>query len=105
MPACLVEEQDGMAAWRHSSGGFGKVKVHRLDVAGRQDESGTLALRGTNGVKDIGRRCPLILWRGGPGATNQISIMWAEIPPLLRDLRQLRRECFLKSSTAPLACA
>lgn len=52
VPASLVDEQHGVAGVRHSRGDFREVQVHRLDVAGRQDESGTLAFRRTDGAED-----------------------------------------------------
>ena len=37
------------------------MQCHGLGVAGRKDEAGRLAERGTDGAEDIGRGCSLIL--------------------------------------------
>jgi hypothetical protein len=37
------------------------VQRHGLGVAGRKDEAGRLAKRGTDGAEDIGRGCSLVL--------------------------------------------
>lgn len=63
MPASLIEEQYGVTAGCHFGRDFGKVQVHRLDVAGWQNKCGTLSLVRANGTKDLGGRGPLILWR------------------------------------------
>jgi len=44
MPASLVKQQNGMLARRDLPGDLGEVQVHRLAVAGGQDERRALAL-------------------------------------------------------------
>jgi hypothetical protein len=119
MPACLIKDQDGVAAGRDFGRDFGKVKVHRLDVAGRQDQSRALSLIGTDGTEDVSRRGALISWCGWAGSALRPAAGDLVLLPdaslirepdlyqagsdvlLLCDLRQLSRETFLKSSIAP----
>jgi len=60
MPARLVEDERRVCARRNGSGDLGEVQVHRLDVAGRQDEAGRLAVLRADSPKDIGGGGPLI---------------------------------------------
>jgi hypothetical protein len=99
------------------------MKVHRLRIAGRQDQGYALALLRTDGTEDVGR--------GGPLITGRTWARTALRPPsgdlvLLANARlirepdfylvavnrrfagnfiQARWEVFLKSSIAPSACA
>jgi hypothetical protein len=88
------------------------VQVHRLDVAPRQNEPGCLAILGTDGAEDIGRRRALIVRRGragalfgpatgdlvllaDPGLVAEPDLYIVGIDALLaRDLVQARREVF-----------
>ena len=50
-------------------GDLGEVQVHRLGVAGRQDQGRALALLWADGAEDVGRGGPLITRSAGAGAT------------------------------------
>jgi hypothetical protein len=104
-----------------SFGDFRQMKVHRLGIAGRQDQGCALALLRTDGTEDVGR--------GGPLITGRTRARTALRPPsgdlvLLANARlirepdfylvavnrrfagnfiQARWEVFLKSSIAPCA--
>ena len=121
MPPGLIKDEDGMCAWRYCGGDLGKVQVHRLDVAGGQDEGRTLALPGADGAEDIGGRGALVAWREWPCAAScpasRDLVLLADAgligePDLyvLRanafcpgDFAQTGGQTFLKSSMAPAA--
>jgi hypothetical protein len=50
----LIDEQDGMGAWRNLCGDFGQMEIHRLGVATRRDERCTLALLRADRAEDGG---------------------------------------------------
>ena len=54
MPTGLVDQEDGMGLGRDDFGNLRKVQVHRLGIAGRQDQSRTLAILWADGAKDVG---------------------------------------------------
>ena len=54
MPSGLVDDEYGVLAWSHFGGDFGEVQVHRLGVAGGQDERGSLAIAGADSPEDVG---------------------------------------------------
>jgi hypothetical protein len=122
VPASLIDQEDGVGTGRDDRGDLGEVQVHRLGVAGWQDQGRALALLWADGAEDVGRGGPLITGSAGAGATFCPSasdlILLADtslicepyfylvaIDPLLaRDFAQTRGEVFLKSSIAPAAC-
>ena len=104
-------------------GDLGKMQVHRLAVAGRQDQGRALALLGADRAEDVGGGSPLVAWRAGasatlgPAAGDFVLLTDAGLigEPYLyrvavdalraRDRFQTRGEAFLKFSIAPAACA
>jgi hypothetical protein len=46
MPSSLVEQDNGMCAWRDVGGNLGEVKVHRVRFTFRQHQPGALAVLG-----------------------------------------------------------
>jgi len=66
VPSGLVEQQDGMSAWRHGSGDLIEMERHGGGVAARQDQAGCGSPRRTDGAEDIGRFRPLVVRRRGP---------------------------------------
>src|ERR1700735_2351614 len=60
MPSRLIDEEDGVGSWCDCLGDFREVQVHRLGIAGGQDQSHALALFRADGAEDIGRCGPLI---------------------------------------------
>ena len=54
MPSGLIDQEDGVGIGRDDLGDLREVQVHRLAIAGRQDQSGTLAIFGTDGAEDVG---------------------------------------------------
>src|SRR5664279_4681970 len=60
MPSGLIDEKDGMRSRCDRLGDFGQMQVHRLGVAGRQDQGGSLSLLRADGSEDVGRRGSLI---------------------------------------------
>ena len=99
------------------------MQVHRLGIAGRQDQGRALAILWADGAEDIGRCGALITGRAGAGATLcpsagdlvlladtslvcEPDLYLVAVDRLLaRDCVQTRGEVFLKSSIAPSACA
>ena len=80
-----------MGARRDGFGDLGEMQVHRLGIAGGQDQSCTLALFRADGTEDVGRDCSLITGRTGtraalrPAAGNLV---------LLTDTRLIREPDF-----------
>ena len=123
MPAGLIEQDDGVPAWRDLGCDFGEVQVHRLGVAGGEDERRPFALLWADRTEDVGRGGALVArgrWTCSaprPSPCNLVLLADARLvgePDLYIsrcdalvpcDLRHARRECFLKSSIAPAACA
>lgn len=123
VPTGLVEEDDSVRAWRDFASDFGEVKVHRLCVAGRQNQSYGLALSRADGAEYVGRSGALVAWRTGAraafGPTPRDLVLLADTrlilepdlypgridPVLARDLIQAGGEVFLKPSIAPDAWA
>ena len=99
------------------------MQVHRLGIAGRQDQSRALALFRADGTEDIGRCGPLIprsarasaalrppagdlVLLADPSLVLEPNLYRVAIDRLFaRDFIQARGELFLKSSMAPSACA
>jgi hypothetical protein len=119
MPAGLIGEEHGVSARRHGRGDLDEMQIHRLCVAGGQDQAGALALLRTDGTEDVGRGCALIAGRARAGAALRPPardlVLLADagfvLEPNLYDLDvdrlfarnfvQARVEVFLKSSIAP----
>src|SRR3954465_8477424 len=101
----------------------GATSVHRLGVAGGQDERGSLAIAGADSPEDVGRSGALIVRRRrprspscpapgdlvllpDPGLVPEPDLYPVAIDPLVaRDRVQALGERFLKASTAPAAWA
>jgi hypothetical protein len=54
VPACLVDQEDSVGAGRDDLCDLRKVQVHRLGIAGRQDQGRALAMLWADGAKDVG---------------------------------------------------
>jgi hypothetical protein len=63
VPAGLVEQHHGVAAWLDHLADLGQVQVHRHGVAEGQDESRALAFAREGRAEDGGRRVALVLRR------------------------------------------
>ena len=123
MPAGLIDEEDGVCSWCDHLGDLRQVQVHRLGIAGRQDQGRTLALLWADGAEDVGGGGSLITGSAGAGAAlcppagNLVLLadtslilepdfyLVAVDGLFLGDFVQARGEVFLKSSIAPAACA
>ena len=123
MPAGLIDEEYGVCAGRDGGGDLHQVQVHRLGVAGRQDQGCTLALFRADGTEDVGGSGALVAGSAGaraafrPAAGDLVLLAdtglvcepdfyLVDVDRLLaRDFVQARWEAFLKSSIAPSACA
>ena len=123
VPSGLVDDERGVLAGGHLGGDFGEVQVHRLGVAGGQDERGSLAIAGADRAEDIGGSGALIVRRRGPraascpapgdlvllpnpGLVSEPNLDAVAIDPLVaRDRVQALAKGFLKASTAPAAWA
>ena len=123
MPAGLIEEDDSVCARGNFTGDLGEMKVHRLCVAGGQDQSCSFALFWADGAEDVGRSGALIAWRTGacaafgPTACDLVFLADTRLvlepdfyltridPIFARNFVQTGREVFLKSSIAPAAWA
>src|SRR5271168_3141400 len=68
MPPGLIHEQSGVGARLDGERDLLKVQRHSLGVAGREDEAGRLAERGTDGAENIGRGGSLVLQGKRPRA-------------------------------------
>jgi hypothetical protein len=123
VPASLIDQEDGVGTRGDDRGDLGEVQVHRLGVAGWQDQGCTLAFLWADGAEDVGRGGPLITGSAGaaakfgPSAGDLVLLADTSLvcePDLylvdvdrlfLGDFVQTRGEVFLKSSIAPAACA
>jgi hypothetical protein len=123
MPTGLVDKERGVGARCNLRGDFGQMEVHRLSVAARHDKRGAFSVLGTDRPEDIGRGGSLVFLSAraraplGLAAGDLVLLFDARLvgePDLYgggadalvaRDFFQARGECFLKSSTAPSACA
>jgi hypothetical protein len=123
VPASLIDQEDGVGAGCDDFGDLREVQVHRLAIAGRQDQGRPLAILWADGAEDIGR-CGALISRGaGTGATLcpptgdlvllantslvcEPDFYLVAVDRLVaRDCVQTRGEVFLKSSIAPSARA
>lgn len=123
MPAGLIDQEDGVGTRLDDLGDLHKVQVHRLGVAGWQDQGGALALLWTDRTEDIGGGRALITGRTGtraalrPAAGNLVLLTDTRLVRepdfylvaverfLTGDCIQAGGETFLKSSITPLICA
>ena len=123
MPAGLIDQEDGMGGGCDRFGDLHKMQVHRLAVAGRQDQGRALALVRADRAEDVGGSSPLVARRAGasaalrPAARDFVLLADAGFigePDFYRvavdalrarDRFQTRGETFLKFSIAPSACA
>jgi len=112
-----------MCSGRDGGGDLREVQVHRLCVAGRQNQGGAFALLWADRAEDVGGSGALVTRRAGAGSTHRPAagdlVLLAdaglvgepdfypvEVERLrARDFFQARGETFLKSSIAPCACA
>lgn len=60
MPAGLIDQEDGVGTGGNGLGNFRQVQVHRLGIAGRQDQRRALAQLWTDCTEDVGGRGALI---------------------------------------------
>jgi hypothetical protein len=111
-----------VGAGRDGLGDFREVQVHRLGVAGRQDQGRALALLRADGTEDIGGGGALVTGCAragaalGPAAGDLVLLADPSLvcEPYLYlvtfdrflagDCVQTRGNVFLKSSIAPSAC-
>jgi hypothetical protein len=123
MPSGLIDEKDGVGSGSDGVGDFCQMQVHRLGIAGRQDQASCFAELRADGAEDVGRGGALIArsaWTSaalGPPAGDLVllanarfirkpNLYFPNIDRLFaRDFIQARWELFLKSSMAPSACA
>ena len=63
VPAGLIDQEYGVCAGRDSGCDLHKVKVHRLGVAGRQDQGCSLTLFRADGTEDVGGSGALVAGR------------------------------------------
>ena len=123
VPTCLIDHEDGVGTRRNGLGDLHEVQVHRLGVAGGQDQSRALALLRADRSEDVGRGGALVTGRAWAGATLGPTagdlVLLADTSLVCkpdfyvvaverlraRDCLQARGETFLKSSITPSACA
>src|SRR5271154_6347752 len=60
MPSGLIDEKDSMGSRCDGVGDFRQMQVHRLGIAGRQDQGDSLSLLRADGSEDVGRGGALI---------------------------------------------
>jgi hypothetical protein len=123
VPAGLIDQEHGLCAGRDGLGNLGEVQVHRLGVAGRQDQGCALALFRADSTEDVGGGSTLVTrrtWASAalrppagdlvlltdPGLVSEPDFYRVALDRFrARDCVQARRETFLESSIAPCACA
>jgi hypothetical protein len=119
VPASLIDQEDGVGAGGDDLGDLREVQVHRLGIAGRQDQGRALAILWADGAEDVGGGGALITGSAGTGAAlcppagdlvlladssliGEPDFYLVAVDRLLaRDCVQTRGEVFLKSSIAP----
>ena len=112
-----------MCAGRNGLGDLHEMQVHRLGVAGGQDQGRTLALLRADGAEDVGGSGALVAGRTGtraplgPPAGDLVLLADTRLVSepdfylvaverfLTGDCIQAGGETFLKSSITPSACA
>ena len=120
MPPGLIYEQNGMSAGLDGKRDLLEVQRHGLGVAGRHDEAGRLAERGTDRAEDIRRGGSLILQGKRSRAafrpassdvvflTDAGFVLEPEFEWLVAgrgDRRQDVRDFFLNSATTASSCS
>src|SRR5215475_14466025 len=98
VPASLIDQEDGMGSGRNRFGDLCKMQVHRLAVAGRQDQGRALALLGADRAEDIGGSGTLVARRTGAGAALRPA---ASDFVLLADAPRRRTRFLLYRSRCP----
>ena len=68
VPTSLIDQEDGVGTGRDDLGDLREVQVHRLSIAGRQDQSRALALLWADRAEDVGGGGALITGRARTGA-------------------------------------
>ena len=68
VPASLIDQENGVGSGRDDRGDLREVQVHRLGIAGRQDQGRALALLWADGAEDVGGGGALITRSAGAGA-------------------------------------
>ena len=112
-----------MGAGRDNFGDRRQMQIHCFGVAGRKNQGSTFAILWADRAEDVGGGGALITGRTGAGAAlcpaagDLVLLTDASLVRepdfylvtferlLARDFIQARGEVFLKSSTAPAACA
>lgn len=123
VPAGAVDDESGVGAWRDSFADFDEEQIHRIGVAGGENQRRALAVLWTDSAEYVGRGGPLIVGRARPRSAFRPSardlVFLADARLVLepdfyfvggdalfvRDFLQTSWETFLKSSIAPSACA
>ena len=123
MPSGLIDQEDGVGTGRDDLGDLREVQVHRLGIAGRQNQGRALAILWADGAEDVGGSGALITRSAGTGSAlcppagdlvllaNTSLVLEPDFylvavdRLLARDCVQTRGEVFLKSSIAPAAWA
>jgi hypothetical protein len=123
VPSGLIDQEDSMGSWCDHPGDLREVQVHRLGVAGRQNQGRALALLWADCAEDVGGGGALVPGRARTGASlgpaagdlvllaNASLVLEPDFYPgciealLTRDGLQARAEAFLKSSITPSAWA
>jgi hypothetical protein len=62
------DQEDGVGSWCDRLGDLREMQVHRLGVAGRQDQGRTLALLWADRAEDVGGGGALVTGRAGARA-------------------------------------
>ena len=70
MPTGLIDQQHGMSTRRDGFGDLFEMQVHRLGIAGRQNQGRALALFRADGAEDVCRGGALIAGSARAGATS-----------------------------------
>lgn len=117
MPACAVDDNDGVCVWRNFFRDFGQMKVHGFDADARHDQCRADIASRTDRPEDIGIRIALIALHARPRAalgpqarqraflSNPSFVLEPELDGFSagafgQDFRHARGEVFLKASTA-----
>jgi hypothetical protein len=119
MSASLIDEEHRMGARRDAPGELGEMQVHRVGVAGRQDQSCRFPILRADSAENVDRGGALTLGSACVPRLAQrrvILFFWpmrligepdfyfgAIYAPLPRNFFQARGEAFLKSSMVPSA--